>query len=64
MAEELIEQISDTEAVVEGAGPTRNYFSHVFRAALRTEDDWKQCCKADSIEAIHACPKYDKGLNG
>lgn len=61
MSERLVEKISDTEAIVEGLGPTAIYFAHVFRPALRTEDNWKHCCEAASIDQLRACPRFGKG---
>ena len=59
--ERLVETISDTEAIVEGLGPTANYFAHVYRAVNRTEDSWKHHCEGTSVAEIRACPDLRKG---
>lgn len=59
--EKLVETISDTEAIVEGLGPTANYFAHVYRAVNRTEDSWTHHCQGPTINEIRACPDLGKG---
>lgn len=58
--ERLVQTISDTEAIVEGLGPTANYFAHAYRDVNRTEDSWKHHCRG-TIEEVRACPLLGKG---
>ena len=60
MSEKIVERISDTEAIVEGLRATANYYAHVFRPLLRTEDNWKHCCQAATIDQIRVCPHFGK----
>lgn len=62
MDERLVEKLSDTEAIVEGLGPTQHYFAHVFRPFARTVDSWNHCCEAASADLLRACPRYGTGV--
>jgi len=61
MSEKMIKKISDTEAIVKGDGGTSNFFAHVFRPALRTEDSWRHCCEKPTVDQIQACPRFGTG---